>query len=251
MEWDDLVLRPATLAQIDSIKRWIDHHEELERDGAIGHKVKPGFRALFYGPPGTGKTITAGLLGKQFGKKPVYRIDLSQVVSKFIGETEKNLEKIFLKALNKGWFLFFDEADALFGKRSNVSSANDRFANQEVSYLLQRIEDFPGLVMLSTNLKNNIDRAFIRRFDEIIHFPMPDASERFKIWKKNQPSGIMLASGVNLEEYATKYEFSGASIANIMQYAALCALARKEQITKDDITSAVKKELKKEDKYME
>src|SRR5690606_39487670 len=104
----------------------------------------------------------------------VYRIDLSQVVSKYIGETEKNLEKVFRKAENKNWILFFDEADALFGKRSNVQNSHDKYANQEVSYLLQRVEDFPGLIILASNFKSNIDQAFIRRFNAIIHFPMPN-----------------------------------------------------------------------------
>src|SRR5690606_11585436 len=123
--------------------------------------IKPGYRTLFYGPPGTGKTLTAMLLGKEF-QRNVFRIDLSQVVSKYIGETEKNLEKIFQRAANKEWILFFDEADALFGKRTSVKDAHDRYANQEVSYLLQRVEDFPGLVILASNYKNNIDKAFVR-----------------------------------------------------------------------------------------
>src|SRR5665811_1345635 len=119
--------------------------------------------------------------------RDVYRIDLSQVVSKFIGETEKNLEKIFNKAESKDWILFFDEADALFGKRSNVNNAHDKYANQEVSYLLQRVEDFAGLIILASNFKSNIDQAFVRRFNAIIHFPMPNASERHKIWISSIP----------------------------------------------------------------
>ena len=134
------------------------------------------------GPPGTGKTMTASLLGKEFNKD-VYRIDLSQIVSKYIGETEKNLEKIFVKAEHKDWILFFDEADALFGKRSNVQSAHDKYANQEVSYLLQRVEDFSGLIILASNYKTNIDSAFVRRFNAIIHFPMPGHHERFELWR--------------------------------------------------------------------
>src|ERR1044071_9620636 len=122
--------------------------------------LKRGYKALFYGPSGTGKTLTATLLGKQFDRD-VYRVDLSQVVSKYIGETEKNLEKIFTRAENRNWILFFDEADALFGKRSNVQSAHDKYANQEVSYLLQRVEDYNGLLILASNFKNNIDEAFL------------------------------------------------------------------------------------------
>lgn len=126
---------------------------------------------LFIGEPGTGKKTTASLIAHQLNKE-VYRIDLSMVVSKYIGETEKNLKKIFDAAEHKNWILFFDEADALFGKRTNVRDAHDKYANQEIAYLLQRIEDYQGIVILATNMKNNIDDAFIRRFDSIIHFPL-------------------------------------------------------------------------------
>ena len=128
-------------------------------------------KILFIGEPGTGKKTLASLIGQQSGKE-VYRIDLSMIVSKYIGETEKNLELVFAKAENKGWILFFDEADALFGKRTNVKDAHDKYANQEVAYLLQRIEDYNGLVIVATNMKNNIDDAFIRRFQTIISFPI-------------------------------------------------------------------------------
>jgi len=126
---------------------------------------------LFIGAPGTGKKILASLIGQQSGKE-VYRIDLSMVVSKYIGETEKNLSKIFDAAEHKNWILFFDEADALFGKRTNVRDAHDKYANQEVAYLLQKIENYNGLVLLATNMKNNIDEAFTRRLQSIIHFPL-------------------------------------------------------------------------------
>lgn len=125
---------------------------------------------LFIGGPGTGKKTLATLIGEQAGKD-VYRIDLSMIVSKYIGETEKNLELVFARAGNKGWILFFDEADALFGKRTGVRDAHDKYANQEVAYLLQRIEDYNGVVILATNMKNNIDDAFTRRFQTVIRFP--------------------------------------------------------------------------------
>ncbi|WP_240676251.1 ATP-binding protein [Botryobacter ruber] len=249
MDWNDLVLRPATCGYIDDIKMWLQHHRALAADPVIARKLRRGYRALFYGPPGTGKTLTASLLGKQFNKE-VYRIDLSQVVSKYIGETEKNLEKIFAKAENKEWILFFDEADALFGKRSSVSSAHDKYANQEVSYLLQRVEDFPGLIILASNFKNNIDQAFIRRFNAILHFPMPDAAERLAIWQKNLPATIPVHEEVSIQVYANKHEFSGSAITNIMQYASLCALSRPEKtILNDDIVNGIKRELIKEDKF--
>jgi len=145
MLWEDVVLHPQTLQQVNDISSWLKHHDKLNEDENFKRKIKPGYRVLFYGPSGTGKTLTAALLGKQFNKD-VYRIDLSQIVSKFIGETEKNLENVFKKAETKDWILFFDEADALFGKRTNVQSAHDKYANQEVSYLLQRVEDYQDRV---------------------------------------------------------------------------------------------------------
>ncbi|MCI5146566.1 MAG: ATP-binding protein, partial [Candidatus Electrothrix sp. AR3] len=181
MEWEDLVLNPKTLRQIQEIETWISHNATLMNDWGMGKKIKPGFRALFYGPPGTGKTLTATLLGKQTGKD-VFRIDLSRVVSKYIGETEKNLSRLFAKAENKEWILFFDEADALFGKRTEIRDAHDKYANQEVAYLLQRIEGYNGLVILATNQRSNIDDAFIRRFQTIIHFPIPRTEERLLLW---------------------------------------------------------------------
>ena len=184
MNWDDAVLNDATLSQINDIMIWMQYNEKLLEDEVMKRKIKPGYRVLFFGPSGTGKTLTATLLGNQL-KKDVYRIDLSQVVSKYIGETEKNLEKVFSKAEHKNWILFFDEADALFGKRTNVQNAHDRYANQEVSYLLQRIEDYPGLLILASNFKNNIDSAFVRRFHTTVYFPMPDNKERLSLWKKS------------------------------------------------------------------
>ena len=138
----------------------------------LNRYVSGGYRVLFHGPPGTGKSMTVRLLGKNSGRD-VFRVDLSQVVSKYIGETEKNLSRIFDKAELRDWILFFDEADALFGKRTDIKDAHDRFANQEISFLLQRIEDFSGLVILATNLKSNLDEAFLRRFQSVVYFNVP------------------------------------------------------------------------------
>ncbi len=137
---------------------------------SIKPTAKPGYRVLFDGDAASDKIETVEMLGKEFNKE-VHRVDLSQVVSKYIGETEKNLDAVFEKATNKDWILFFDEADALFGKRTDVKDSHDRYANQEVSYLLQRIEDHPGLSILATNLKGNIDKAFTRRFQTVLQFP--------------------------------------------------------------------------------
>jgi hypothetical protein len=250
MNWDDLVLHPFTAEQIEDIKRWVRFHEELEADANLMRKINMGHRVLFYGPPGTGKTLTAGLLGKEFNKD-VYRVDLSQIVSKYIGETEKNLSKIFDRAEHKEWILFFDEADALFGKRTNVQSSHDKYANQEVSFLLQRVEDFSGLLILASNYKSNMDDAFLRRFHSIIQFPMPNAQERLKLWKQSMPVSIKLSERLQLPLIAESHEISGAAIINIVQFASLKALSREDKtLYHDDLLNGIKRELRKEEKSM-
>lgn len=250
MVWDDLVLNPYTFSQIANIKMWLQYNSVVLQDEVLRRKIKPGYRVLFHGPPGTGKTLTATLLGKQF-EMDVYRIDLSQIVSKYIGETEKNLEKVFTKAVHKNWILFFDEADALFGKRTSVQSAHDRYANQEVSYLLQRIEDFPGLLILASNFKNNMDEAFLRRFQTVVHFPMPNQAERLNLWEKSLPLSIRPEPGMQLKEISDKYELSGAAILNIVHYSTLQAVARKDEyLRRGDILEGVKREFRKEEKTM-
>ncbi|MCB0584931.1 MAG: ATP-binding protein [Phaeodactylibacter sp.] len=246
LDWDDLVLNPQTLKEVHELEAWVRHGKALLEDWNMGRRLKPGFRALFYGPPGTGKTLTASLLGKYTGKD-VYKIDLSMVISKYIGETEKNLANLFAKAENKDWILFFDEADALFGKRTNVKDAHDKYANQEVAYLLQRVEDYNGLVILASNFKSNIDDAFVRRFQAIIHFPMPSAAERLKIWQKAFPEVTRLEEGVSLPAIAQKYELSGANIMNVVQHACLLALEEgTKEITGEMIQKGITKEFAKE-----
>lgn len=248
MDWSDLIINTRTAQQIQDIKVWLDNHKALFNDWGMGKKIKPGYRALFYGPPGTGKTMTASLLGKEFDKD-VYRIDLSQIVSKYIGETEKNLEKIFIKAEHKDWILFFDEADALFGKRSNVQSAHDKYANQEVSYLLQRVEDFPGLIILASNYKTNIDSAFVRRFNAIIHFPMPGHQERFELWNNSKPLQAAFENETDIWNIALKYELSGSAIMNIIHYASLQALNKKTNIlSRETLLEGIKREYEKEER---
>jgi DNA polymerase III delta prime subunit len=249
MSWEDLVLHPYTAEQIEDIKRWVRFHHIIEADANLSRKINPGYRVLFHGPPGTGKTLTAALIGKEF-QKDVYRIDLSQIVSKYIGETEKNLNKIFDKAQHKDWILFFDEADALFGKRTSVQSAHDKYANQEVSFLLQRIEEFNGLMILASNFKSNIDEAFLRRFHSVVHFPMPNALERLKLWKQSIPESAPFHNVEELKQLADKYEISGASIINVIQYATLKALSRENrpEIHFNDLVNGVRRELLKEEK---
>lgn len=250
MTWDDLVLHPFTAEQIEDIKRWFRFHHILEADTNLSRKINVGYRVLFHGPPGTGKTLTAGLMGKEFDKD-VYRVDLSQIVSKYIGETEKNLSKIFDRAEHKDWILFFDEADALFGKRTNVQSSHDKYANQEVSFLLQRVEDFSGLLILASNYKSNMDEAFLRRFHSIVHFPMPNSLERLKLWKQSLPSSLKYSNRLDLSHLAEAHEISGASILNIVQYASLKALSREDKMLHpDDLLNGIKRELRKEEKSM-
>jgi len=224
MEWEDLVLHPNTLRQIREIENWIKHSDALLKEWSMKKRIKPGYRALFYGPPGTGKTMTATLLGKYTGRD-VFRIDLSRVISKYIGETEKSLARLFDKAQNKNWILFFDEADALFGKRTEIRDAHDKYANQEVAYLLQRIESFSGLVILATNQRGNIDDAFARRFQSMVHFPMPRPQERQAIWEKVFPPQITIAKDIDWQEIAARYEITGAGIINVIQYCVIEALA--------------------------
>lgn len=247
MKWNDLVLHPYTAEQMEDIKRWLYYHRILEKDTNLSRKIASGYRALFYGPPGTGKTLTATLMGKEF-KRDVYRIDLSQIVSKYIGETEKNLDKVFSRAHHKDWMLFFDEADALFGKRTNVQNAHDKYANQETAFLLQRIEDFPGLIILASNFKSNIDTAFLRRFDAVVHFPLPNAAERLKLWEQSLPVSIKYEE-LPLLQLAADYEISGAAIINVMQYACLKALAGERKIlTHTDVLEGIRREKRKEER---
>lgn len=245
LDWQDLVLPEKTLDDIEHLRTWLLHEETIVSGLGLQKSIRPGYRALFYGPPGTGKTLTASLLGKAIGVD-VYRIDLSSVVSKYIGETEKNLEAIFSQAENRHWILFFDEADALFGKRTETSSANDRHANQEVAYLLQRVETFPGIIILATNLRANIDDAFARRFQSITYFPMPGVNERVNLWQKAFKYANCLDESVDLRQLAKQHEISGGAIINVVRYAAINMLKQKRsRVTLSDLQSGISRERKK------
>lgn len=244
--WDDLILPSSTLEQLDEIRRWILHGHRLLHDWGMEQKLRPGFTSLFYGPPGTGKTLSACLLGKHC-RRDVYKIDLSMIVSKYIGETEKNLAKIFDMAEHKKWILFFDEADALFGKRTRVDDSHDRYANQEISFLLQRIEEFNGVVILASNLKANIDDAFLRRFQSVIYFPMPKPEERLRIWKSAFSPKAVLEEKIQLGRVAEKYDLSGGTIMNVVRYSSMKALSREaETILLEDLEEGIRREFLKE-----
>lgn len=248
LEWSDLVLDHQVREEIDDIMTWIHHGNELMEDWNLSKKVKRGFRTMFYGPPGTGKTLTACLIGKTLGLD-VYRIDLSMVVSKYIGETEKNLSSVFDQAEHKNWILFFDEADALFGKRTQTSSSNDRHANQEVAYLLQRIEDFPGVVILASNLKGNLDDAFARRFQSMIYFPVPGEEERLQLWQNAFDKSLELDDEVDLNRIAEKYSITGGAITNVLRFCAIRSKQRNStKVLLHDLEFGIRKEFSKEGK---
>lgn len=244
---NDLVLSPQVMEEVLHIETWMDYQKELNQNPHLSKRFKRGYRALFYGPPGTGKTLTASLLGSKHNRL-VYRIDLSQIVSKYIGETEKNLANIFDIAENKDWILFFDEAESLFSKRTDVGDSKDKFANQETSFLLQRIEDFDGLIILATNLKPNIDRAFTRRFQSIINFTMPLPKEREQLWVKALEH-LELSDNIKIAELARRFEMAGGAINNAVQFAWLQSKKRdKKIITDEDLILGATRELGKEGK---
>ncbi|CAM1356328.1 ATP-binding protein [Tenacibaculum halocynthiae] len=248
LEWEDVVLNDLVMDQVLELSAWLQHGTTLMNDWKLFKKIKPGYRSLFYGPPGTGKTLTVSLLGK-VSKREVYRVDLSMITSKYIGETEKNLSRIFDIAQYKDWILFFDEADALFGKRTEANSSNDRHANQQTSYLLQRIEDFPGVVILASNLKGNMDAAFTRRFQSMIHFSMPEVNERYQLWEKAFSGKCTLHPDIDVWKVAEEYELAGGAIINVLRFCALAAITRNDTVvTKEELLEGIRKEFKKENK---
>lgn len=250
LDWNDLVLPFSTLDDLDDINTWIQYSARITGNQHLNRFIKPGYRALFYGPPGTGKTLTASLLGKR-NNMDVYRVDLSMLISKYIGETEKNLAHVFDQAENKNWILFFDEADALFGKRTENNTSNDRHANQEIAYLLQRIEDYPGTILLATNLNSNIDDAFARRFQASIYFPMPDTSQRLRLWKNMVPKEWLTKGDIDLDRIASQYELSGGAITNIIRFCAIRLINTKEKtISHELFIKGIHKELLKEGKTL-
>lgn len=247
MSWDDLIIADHTKSHLEDLENWLAHHNALLNHPQLGKRTRKGYRTLFHGPPGTGKTLTASLLGK-YANRPVYRIDLSLLVSKYIGETEKNLSGIFKKAEHKNWILFFDEADALFSKRSDGDSSNDRFANQEVAYLLQRVENYNGMVILATNLKQNIDDAFIRRFQSLVHFPKPGVAERQKIWESTVPNDMPLSAMIDQERLINHYELTAAQVSNIVQGCYIDGVvAERTEINKETLVKNIRSELEKEE----
>ncbi|MBC3875287.1 ATP-binding protein [Undibacterium flavidum] len=250
LAWENLVLNPEVMDEVQNIVTWLQRPPQWMKDWGLDKSVKPGYRSLFYGPPGTGKTLTASLIGKAVGRD-VYRIDLSMLVSKYIGETEKNLAGVFDQAQSKNWILFFDEADALFGKRTQTSSSNDRHANQEISYLLQRVEDFPGVVILATNLKANIDTAFARRFQSEVYFAMPDPVQRQRLWRGMFMQSERIGPDVDFQSISETYELSGGALLNVARYAAIRAVRnQREYLSQEDLIAGIGRELMKDGKTL-
>jgi SpoVK/Ycf46/Vps4 family AAA+-type ATPase len=251
LTWSDLVLDRPARDEVEDIVSWARHEHTLLDAWQLRRRLKPGYRALFYGPPGTGKTLTATLLGQATGR-PVYRIDLSKVVSKYIGETEKNLASLFDHAQHQRWILFFDEADSLFGKRTESRNSNDRAANQQVSYLLQRIEEFNGVVILATNLRSHLDEAFARRFQSMTYFPMPGEAQRLRLWQdafSGQP--FALSPDADLPALARDHVLSGGSIANVLGFASLRAVVRDPpHATLADLLQGIRAEMHKEGRFL-
>jgi len=245
--WDDLVvpLEPHRLLR-EMLAQTEQRELVLEALGPDRLRAgERGIKALFTGPPGTGKSLAAEVLAHSLGY-PLFRVDLSMVVSKWVGETEKQLNRLFTAAEEAPCVLLFDEADALFGKRSEVKDAQDRFANLEVSYLLQRLEAFDGIAILTSNLKRNIDEAFLRRFTFAVDFPFPEANERLAIWKRLLPDEYPLADGVSLPEVAREFKLAGANIWNVAVAAACSAAASDERrITRPMLAHAVLREYQK------
>ena len=235
--WADIVLNPSTSQQITQLLYWVKQQRSADHktDG-----LKQGYRAFFYGPPGTGKSLTAALMAKESGRE-VYRIDLSQVVSKYIGETEKNLEPLFAYAEEKGWILFFDEADALFGKRTEVKDAHDKYASMDASRLIQRIESYKGLAIFSSRFKPNIDDAFIRRFQSVIHFPLLTSEERKRIWEIGLSANNLFKENIDLDPIAVNYELSPAAIMNVVNH----VTETSPTITHDILISGIRREYNK------
>jgi hypothetical protein len=244
--WEDIVLPgDETLVLREIVSTVRDRPLVLESWG-LGEKLvaSTGISALFAGPPGTGKTLAAQVIAAELGMD-IYKVDLSSIVSKFIGETEKNLERIFSQARNSNAILFFDEADAIFGKRSEVKDAHDRYANIEVGYLLQRMETYDGVVILATNLRSNLDEAFTRRLQFVVDFPFPDEAQRLEIWGVLFPPGVPRENDLDFDRFAKRFKLAGGGIRNVIVSAAFLAASEAAPVGPRHLLHGVRRELQK------
>ncbi len=250
--WQDLVLPKDTLTQLRELCQQVRYRSKVYTDWGFDNKLSlgKGLIALFTGNSGTGKTLSAEILAKDLGLE-LYQVDISLVVSKYIGETEKNLSRVFDEAQASNAILFFDEADALFGKRSDVKDAHDRYANIEVNYLLQRVEEYEGVIILSSNLSKNIDNAFVRRLHFSIEFPFPDEHHRLQIWRRIFPEKVPLSGELDFEFLARKFKIAGGNIKNVALASAFRAANDGNAIKMEHLMLAMKREYQKLGKVCE
>jgi SpoVK/Ycf46/Vps4 family AAA+-type ATPase len=244
-KWQDIILAPAVKEQLEEICAFVRHKETVFSEWGFDKKLSlgKGLNILFAGPSGTGKTLAAEIIAGEVGLD-LYKIDLSGIVSKYIGETEKNLKKIFGEAETCNAILFFDEADALFGKRSDVNDSHDRYANIEVNYLLQQMEEHEGTIILASNYKKNLDDAFIRRLQFAVEFPIPDEAARKEIWIGMFPENARLGEDMDFN-FLSKFKLTGGNIKNITLLAAVLAADGSEVICMKEILRALKREFQK------
>lgn len=244
--WDDLILPPDQVELLREMVATVRQRPLVLEKWGVGKKLaaSAGVTGLFFGQPGTGKTMAAEVLAGELGLD-LFKIDLSSMVSKYIGETEKNLERIFSEAESSNAILFFDEADAIFGKRSEVKDAHDRYANIEISYLLQRMESYDGVTILATNLRNNLDDAFMRRLQFALDFPFPKAADRLRIWQALFPPDVPRGEDVDLELMAERFDIAGGNIRNILVTAAYLAAANGQVVGMDHLMHGTRRELQK------
>lgn len=249
--WDDLILPDDAIAQLRELCGRVNAREQVLAGWGFGRKLSlgQGTNALFAGPSGTGKTMAAEVIATDLGLD-LFRIELAGVVSKYIGETEKNLDSIFAAAAGANAILFFDEADALFGKRSEVRDAHDRYANIETAYLLQKMEQYEGVAILATNLRGNLDEAFTRRLAFTVHFPFPDEVNRARIWAGIWPPDVALAEDVVFDSIARRFPLSGGSIKNSALAAAYLAADAGEIVTTGHLLHAIRREYQKMGKQL-
>lgn len=245
--WSDIILPDDQIDILQELVSTVRVRPIVLEEWQVGRKLasNAGVTALFAGPPGTGKTMAAEVVAAELGLD-LYKIDLSSVVSKYVGETEKNLEKIFDEAERSNAILFFDEADALFGKRSEVQDAHDRYANIEISYLLQRMDTYNGVTILATNLRANLDEAFTRRLQFAVDFPFPEQAEvRLQIWQSLFPPTVPRAPNLDLPQLAQRFKLAGGNIRNVIVSAAHLAAADGGQVTMDHLLHGLRRELQK------
>jgi len=244
--WSDLVLPPVVEGQLRELTARARHRDRVVDDWGMGQRGSRarGITGLFAGDSGTGKTMSAEVVARDLDFD-LYVIDLSTVVDKYIGETEKNLDRIFTEADRVNGVLLFDEADALFGKRSEVKDARDRYANVEVAYLLQRMESFDGVAILTTNLRTNVDDAFTRRLDAIVDFPMPEEDDRRRLWQANLPASVPKGDGIDIDFLARRFKVSGGNIRNICVTAAYLAAAADRPLSMADLIRGTEREYRK------